>query len=86
MSARDEGRRGSHSRENAYVAWLMGYVTAYNRLTADTYDIEGHCDLHTLLPWLEDHCKAHPLISFPDAVETLTNTLYPNRLKSTSSE
>jgi hypothetical protein len=64
VSAREEAKRGSHFRESKYVHWLFGFVTAYNVLQPDTYDIDGSTDLASQLLWLENYCKSHPLDSF----------------------
>jgi hypothetical protein len=81
VTARDEARRGRHGHENIYLDWLAGYLTAYNTLQPDTYDIQGAADMPSLMLWLENHCKARPLDSFGTAVSELTTELYPKRVK-----
>jgi len=81
IAARDEARRGDQFRTSKYLDWLTGYITAYNRLKPDTFDIVGQTDKGSWLSWLENYCKAHPLDSFSAAVAGLTDTLYPNRVK-----
>jgi len=81
VSARDDARRGNHFRENKYGNWLAGYITAFNSLTPDTNDIKGTADMSSLLLWLENYCKQHPLIDFVGATEILMAELYPKRTR-----
>ena len=62
-----------------YSLYMMGYLTAVNRLAANTYDIGGKKNSKTLMVWLENHCAAHPNDSFDYALYLLTVDLYPNR-------
>ena len=84
--ARDEGRRGDYRKVNDHSAWLMGYLTGYNARTSDTYDIMGNKDLQSLLLWLENYCKQHPLDSFAVAVNFLIIELYPTRARTAPKE
>jgi hypothetical protein len=40
--------------------WVEGYVSAYNRLTADTYDVLSFESLELLLAVMDKHCEANP--------------------------
>ncbi len=79
--ARDEGRRGSFEKQNNFATWLAGYLTGYNQLMPDTYDIKGNSDMNSLLLWLENYCKKNPLEDFISAVDMLVNELHPKRHK-----
>jgi hypothetical protein len=81
LSARDEGRKGDYHRENTYLNWVLGYLTAYNRIKPNTYDVKGSSDVSALMLWLENFCKTTQLYSFGDAVDELTTKLYPERIK-----
>jgi hypothetical protein len=63
----------------AFSLYTMGYLTAVNRLAANTYDIAGKKNTKTLMVWLENYCAAHPGDRFDYALYQLTVELYPDR-------
>ena len=62
-----------------FSLYTMGYLTAVNRLAANTYDIAGKKNSKTLMLWLEKYCAEHPDDGFDIALYKLTVELYPNR-------
>jgi len=62
-----------------FSLYTMGYLTAVNRLAANTYDIAGKKNSKTLMVWLEKYCAEHPDEGFDYALYQLTVELYPNR-------
>ncbi len=82
VTARDEGRRGNYGEENIHIYWIRGYLTAYNRLRPDTWDIIGQTDMLGILLWLENYCKRNPLADFADdAMQLLTGKLHARRIR-----
>ena len=81
VTARDEQRRAKYRKINTYITWIYGYLTAYNTLTSDTYDIMGQTDRSAILLWLENYCKQNPLKRFAEAMELLTDELHPRRIR-----
>ena len=71
----------SSTHDLAYVAWTVGYLTAYNRSEPDTYNILGSSDLDGAMVWLKNYCKEHPLERFVSAVHYLTIELHPKRTR-----
>ena len=61
--------------------WLMGFVTAYNLKSPNTYDMVARTDLKTSLVWLSKYCKKNRSSKFSKAVHTLMIVLYPYRQK-----
>lgn len=61
------------------MAWLAGYVTAYNYVVPDTTNILGGSDLNSAILWIENYCRARPLKDTADAAEALIDVLYPTR-------
>lgn len=51
--------------------YLMGYLTAFNTLTPDTYDAVGGESLEATLSWLGDYCEQHKMDSFERAMGQL---------------
>jgi hypothetical protein len=67
------------SSDAEFQAWLAGYVSAFNRWTADVWDIEASGDFDASLHWVDLYCSVHPRASFGTAVENLIAFLYPTR-------
>lgn len=77
LKARETGHDG------AFANWLAGYITAFDRWTADVWRIEtGSFDLSLI--WMEDYCRIHPAETFDVAASNMIAFLYPNRIKSAS--
>ncbi len=81
VAARDKARRGEYRDQNLHFSWMLGYLTAYNTQTPDTYDIQGQTDLSGILVWLENYCKQNPLHGFIDAMTLLMDELHPKRIR-----
>ncbi len=81
VATRDEARRGDHREENIHITWIFGYLTAFNRLAPDTFDIMGQTDKSAMLLWLENYCKKNPLEEFAGAMDPLTIELHPRRIR-----
>jgi hypothetical protein len=62
-----------------FSLYTMGYLTAVNRLAANTYDIAGKKNSKTLMVWLESYCAEHPDVRFDYALYQLSVELYPGR-------
>ena len=61
--------------------WLMGYISAYNQGTPDTFDIVANTDMKSSMTWIVNYCKQHPSSEYADAVHGLMIDLYPSRQK-----
>lgn len=59
--------------------WISGYITAYNRQTAETFDILGIADFEAAMHSVENFCKARPLENLAAAMEVVTEDLYKTR-------
>lgn len=69
-------------RQNGNRYWqldgyIRGYVTAYNNVTPKTLQIVP--DIESAALWLENYCRAHPLVNLAAGLEALTTEAYPNR-------
>jgi hypothetical protein len=69
----------SNSLDLPYRHWLTGYLTAVNKLTQETIDIQGTTDSDGMLWVLEQYCIKHRDHSFSRAVESWVTDLYPKR-------
>jgi hypothetical protein len=51
-----------------YKYYIMGFLTAYNTLTPDTYQISGVDKFPDVLTWLDNYCDKKPMQGFEQAV------------------
>ena len=85
VTAVDNCQQGRCTKISLFKVWSAGYLTSYNLLTPDTYDIAGgreadSTDRSTII-WLEDYCRHHPSQTYTEAIKRLTIELYPHRIK-----
>ena len=81
-----EDRNGSDAKEmsDRYADWFMGFLTAYNWLKADTYDISAQYKTTGLLRYLDLQCGRSPKSKIIDAATSLVNAIYGKRQKTGS--
>lgn len=61
--------------------WVEGYITAYNKHVADTYDITSFESLELLLSVMQKHCESHPKDRLYPVLDAMLVTLNPDRLR-----
>lgn len=61
--------------------YIMGFLTAYNIITPETYSISGKMKLDDVLTWFDDHCELQRVISFEKALTDFISTHYDERMK-----
>jgi len=58
------------------LAWMEGYLTAYNKYVAKGGDVlAGKFDLGSLQDWLDNYCKAHPSDDIVTATKSFVDEL-----------
>jgi hypothetical protein len=67
-----------------YANWLTGFVTAYNWLKPDTYDISTGYKANGLLRYLDLYCGRNPKSRIIDAATAFVDAVYEKRQKSGS--
>jgi hypothetical protein len=63
-----------------YAGWVDGYVTAFNMLRDETFDIAPWQSTELLVLKLQAFCRANPESPFMDGMNQLALALYPDRL------
>jgi len=61
--------------------YVMGYLTAYNAVNADTYAIAPDMNLDAVMTWFDDYCGEKPMHSFEQALIDFTSTHEAGRTK-----
>jgi hypothetical protein len=77
-----EARKAGGIEELSYKNWIMGYITAVNQNSADTYNILGQYDFQGAMVWLDQYCQKNPGSNMYMAVANMTAVMYPQRRKS----
>lgn len=70
-------------RSNVYYligGWVEGYVSAYNQLAADTYDITSFETLELLLGVIDNHCRANANDPLYRVVASIVNQISADRI------
>jgi hypothetical protein len=62
------------------AAWVLGYVSAANRLSPDTFDLAPWQTADVLLAQMAQYCGAFPQAHATDAIEELLDWLHQDRL------
>ena len=74
------GARSCHSYNQSpgeeghapYNNYVMGYLTAYNAVSGETYAISGDMTLDAVMAWLDNYCGEKPMHSFEQALIEFT--------------
>lgn len=69
---------GNNALDQVYI---MGWLSGFNYLTPNTYDILPGHNLPAVMQWLDEYCAKNPKKSVDSALLELTGELYPNRIK-----
>ena len=89
-AGRTQCKRFVEERENhseaytAYLGWLTGYLTGYNQLKEDTFDIIPWQSTQLLALLLERYCRENPEEAFLRAVMRMNLTFEPFRMRDES--
>lgn len=75
-----EERAKSSRTYGEAMAWLTGYISAYNYLKPDTYDVAPWQSVELLSFILAAHCEKNPAESFFYASNRLINSIEKDRL------
>jgi hypothetical protein len=59
--------------------YASGYLTAFNRMAPDTYNIAGSTDIPSVRLWIEQYCLKEPLSDVTSGLAVLTRELFERR-------
>lgn len=49
------------AEDGPYKSYIMGYLTAYNAVTPETYSISRDMNLDEIMIWLDDYCDTNQM-------------------------
>ena len=70
------------NEQDFFIDWTIGYLSAFNLIMPETYNILGETDFPTAQRWLQEHCRKFPKELYINALARLTEVLYPMRYQS----
>jgi hypothetical protein len=71
-----ESRRNDNPLAATRTAWVLGFVTAFNRYgPKPESDVSGGKDTEVLMARIDGHCKRHPLDNLYNAAAALVDEL-----------
>ncbi len=73
------GKSPDDDSRDRYRVFLMGYLTAFNTLSENTYNSTGNQSLEQSIRWLGEYCSQHQMDSFDRAIQQMLDTLYASR-------
>ena len=73
------GARRQGASIEPYRQWLSGYLSAFNLIVVNTYDIVGERNYAQIIGWLDQYCLQNQEVSFVNASAALTVVLFPER-------
>jgi hypothetical protein len=76
-----EERNLDAKQSEQFAHWFTGFVTAYNWLKPDTYDISVQYKSDGLLRYLDLYCGRNPKNRIIDAATSFVNAVYDKRQK-----
>jgi hypothetical protein len=79
-----EERNLDAKQSEQYAHWFTGFLTAYNWLQPDTYDISAQYKSNGLLRYLDLYCGRNPKNRIIDGATSFVNAVYEKRQKSGS--
>jgi len=54
-------RRENNAQASGRIAWILGYVTAFNQYgSKPAGDVSAGMDTDEIMVWIDDHCEQHP--------------------------
>ena len=62
-----------------YRDYLMGYLTAFNTLSENTYNVSGKAKLSEISEWIANYCDMHQIESFNRAIQQYVSEQYEQR-------
>ena len=74
-----EDRRADIKGTQSYADWFTGYLTAYNFMTAQTYDIAPSHDANGLLTYLDLYCTKNQATKIGQAAAQFVKAVYEKR-------
>ena len=77
-----DSMKSGGKKQDFFIDWTIGYLTAFNVIMPNTYSVLGETDFAEAQGWLQRHCGRYPKQLYINAMIKLTEVLYPLRYQS----
>ena len=71
----------SAGEDQDYRVYLMGYLTAYNAVTPETYSISRDMNLDEILSWVDNYCDSNGMHSLEQSLMEFIISHYEQRFE-----
>ncbi len=71
----------STGTDEAYKSFIMGYLTAYNAMTPQTYSISRDMKLDEIMAWLDNYCDLKQMHGIESSLLEFITSHYENRYR-----
>ena len=71
----------SGARDEAYKSYIMGYLTAYNAISPDTYSISRNMSLDEIMVWIDDYCGTNKIGGLEQSLLEFVGQHHENRYR-----
>ena len=68
-----------------YTNYIKGFLTSFNMLSAETYNITGGKPFNELLEWIDDYCETQPIHALEQGLLEMIDAHQEKRTKKPSS-
>lgn len=72
-------RKSKSGADLVDVAWVLGFLTAYNEFGPEPDDVTAQTDVNGVAGWIDNDCTDHPLDTISQATQALINELNKRR-------
>ncbi len=71
----------SAAEDEPYKNYIMGYLTAYNAITPETYSISRNMKLDEIMTWLDDYCDSKQMHGIEQSMLEFIGSHYEKRYR-----
>ena len=71
----------SAGTDEPYKNFIMGYLTAYNAMTPETYSISRDMKLDEIMTWLDDYCELKQMHGIESSLLEFITSQYEKRYR-----
>ena len=71
----------SAGKDEPYKNYIMGYLTAYNAMSPETYSISRDMKLDEIMTWVDDYCEPNQMSGIERSLLEFIDSQYATRYR-----